>query len=244
MIRRGLALVVALVLVRWLPAWWCGRDAERWMRGDPETQRALAAALVSFERRDAERAKKPAKDRFAGEWALVTHQMTALGLAQLCLAHPEWRPNYAPVVTRAAIQSFRPEMRDFGTRAWHGEDALASLASSHGHAYLAYSALAIGMARLLDPSFPAEVAAKHDALRRLRAPAAGVTSCKRATARRSTPAGRVSSNRRSDRSKGHEDSAGSRYAPSSRYEPSGTLVCLTHNLLKLYRSKLATVASV
>ncbi len=24
----------------------------------------------------------------------------------------------------------------------------------------------------------------------------------------------------------------------------GTLVCLTHNLLKLYRSKLATVASV
>ncbi len=45
------------------------------------------------------------------------------------------------------------------------------------------------------------------------------TSCKRATARRSTPAGRVSSNRRSDRSKGHEDSAGSRNAPSSRYEP-------------------------
>src|SRR5262249_25536619 len=106
----------------------------------------------------------PAQDRFAGEWALVTHQMTALGLAQLCLAHPEWKERYAPEVTRAALKSFLPEMRDFGTRAWDGGDALASLGGSHGHAYLAYPALALGMARLLDPAFPKDVAARHDAL--------------------------------------------------------------------------------
>ena len=41
---------------------------------------------------------------------------------------------------------------------------MASLGSSHGHAYLAYPALAFGMARLLDPAFPASVAREHDAL--------------------------------------------------------------------------------
>ncbi|MEO7094121.1 MAG: hypothetical protein ABI175_12780 [Polyangiales bacterium] len=127
-------------------------------------QRGLAEDLVAFEARDDARRLVPAADRFAGEWALVTHQMAALGLAQLCLAHPEWKDRYAPVITRAAAKSFLPEMRDFGTVAWKGEDALVSLAGEHGHAYLAYSAMALGMARLLDPAFPADLAAQHDAL--------------------------------------------------------------------------------
>jgi hypothetical protein len=55
-------------------------------------------------------------------------------------------------------------MRDFGRDAWHGEDVMASLAGPHGHAYMAYPALAVGMARLLDPAFPAELARQHDAL--------------------------------------------------------------------------------
>jgi hypothetical protein len=42
-----------------------------------------------------------------------------------------------------AVGSLLPEMRDFGTRAWHGEDAMASLTGDHGHAYLGYVALAI-----------------------------------------------------------------------------------------------------
>ena len=67
-------------------------------------------------------------------------------------------------MTRAARKSFLAEMRGFGTRAWNGEDAMASLDGSHGHAYLAYSALALGMARLLDPAFPQRLAKQHDAL--------------------------------------------------------------------------------
>jgi hypothetical protein len=177
---RVIALVVALGAARVFPGWWCGRDAGAWFDGDRETQRGLADALVAFEAADDGRnVAAPPRDRFAGEWALVTHQMAALGLAQLCLARPEDRARYAPAVTRAALKSFRPEMRDFGTIAWKGEDALASLASDHGHAYLGYAALALGMARVVDPSFPREAAIQHDALvgayaRRLKASPTGL----------------------------------------------------------------------
>jgi len=165
-LRRALPFVLALAVVWALPRLWCGRDARAWLDGDPIVQRALAEELVAFEARDDDdRAARPgSRSRFAGEWALVTHQMTALGLAQLCLTRPEWKERYVEVITRAAIKSFAPEMRDFGTRAWKGEDAMASLRGSHGHAYLAYPALAIGMARVLDPAFPEKIARRHDAL--------------------------------------------------------------------------------
>lgn len=160
---RIVALGCALVVVRLVVPWWCGRDAAAWLRGDPEIQHQLAAELVAFEASDAAH-RAGSADRFTGEWALVTHQMVALGLAQLCLAHPAWQPELAPVVTVAAANSFLPEMRGFGTRAWKGEDAMASLDGDHGHAYLAYAALALGMARLVDPAFPAALARQHDAL--------------------------------------------------------------------------------
>ncbi len=158
---RAVAFVVALGVTRLVVPLWCGRDAAAWYGDDPATQRALADELVAFERDTSDAASE---DRFVGEWALVTHQMVALGLGQLCLAHPAWRAELAPLVTRAAIRSFRREMRAFGTNAWHGEEAMSTLDGDHGHAYLAYPALALGMARLLDPAFPADIAAQHDAL--------------------------------------------------------------------------------
>jgi hypothetical protein len=161
-VSRILALACALGAVRLVVPWWCGRDAEAWLAGDADVQHQLAAELIAFEARDA--AAPATADRFTGEWALVTHQMIALGLAQLCLAHPAWRAEMAPVATRAAANSFRREMRDFGTKAWHGEDAVASLDGAHGHAYLGYPALALGMARRVDPAFPAELAREHDAV--------------------------------------------------------------------------------
>jgi hypothetical protein len=161
---RPLALGCALLASRLVAPWWCGHDASRWLAGDRTIEVELGDELTQFEAADDLARQAPAADRFRGEWALVTHQMTALGLAQICLAHPEERARLAPEVTRAARKSFLPEMRDFGTRAWHGEDAMASLGSSDGHAYLAYSALALGMARLLDPAFPPALAKQHDAL--------------------------------------------------------------------------------
>jgi len=161
---QTIALIGALAIVRLVPAWWCGREARAWMDGDGATQAALCEELIAFEQRDDAQRRGKSRNRFAGEWALVTHQMVALGLAQVALAHPELRDRYRPVITRAAEKSFLPEMRDFGTEAWHGEDVLDSLAGPHGHAYMAYPALAVGMARLLDPAFPAALARRHDAL--------------------------------------------------------------------------------
>lgn len=160
---KWIRVLVALAVVRLVTPTMVGRDARAWYRGDPAVQRALAEDLVAFEARD-DLHRSQSADRFTGEWALVTHQMIALGLAQLCLEHPEWKPRYAPFATKAALASFLPEMRGFGTRAWRGEDALASLDGPHGHAYLAYPALAIGMARLVDPAFPVAKAREHDAL--------------------------------------------------------------------------------
>jgi hypothetical protein len=161
-VRLG-ACAIALLVTRIATPAWCGHDADRWFDGDPALSRSLAAGLIGFVARDDQVRAVPSADRFAGEWALVTHQMIALGLAQVALAHPEDQGRLAPEITRAALKSFRVEMRGFGTRAW-GEDAMASLDGPHGHAYLSYAALAIGMARLLDPAFPRDVAARHDAL--------------------------------------------------------------------------------
>jgi hypothetical protein len=161
---RLLAVGCALLATRVVTPAWCGLGAGRWYTGSAEPAEELATELVAFEASDDRNRELAPADRFAGEWALVTHQMIALGLAQICLAHPEERARLAPEVTRAALKSFRSEMRGFGTRAWGGEDAMAALDGPHGHAYLSYAALAVGTARLLDGSFPHDVAAQHDAL--------------------------------------------------------------------------------
>jgi hypothetical protein len=161
---RFVPWICALAATRLLTPWWCGWGASAWLKSDAEPAGELASDLIAFEANDDRARAAPAPDRFSGEWALVTHQMIALGVAQLCLAHPEERARLAPEVTRAALKSFLPEMRGFGTSAWGGEDAMASLGSEHGHAYLSYAALAVGMARLVDPAFPPAEAKRHDAL--------------------------------------------------------------------------------
>ena len=90
---RGAALLAAFLTVRVFAPWWCGRDAEAWYQGAAEPVRALAEELVAFEPGAHARASRTSGqgDRFAGEWALVTHQMTALGLAQLLQIGPEPR---------------------------------------------------------------------------------------------------------------------------------------------------------
>ncbi|MFF0528295.1 hypothetical protein ACFYT3_07875 [Nocardia amikacinitolerans] len=166
--RRPLAIVlgivVAVAVAGSLPRWWCGRDADEWYRGDPALVRGLAEELVAFESDDDRRRASGSEKGLAEMWGLLAHQMTVLGLAQVCLEHPELRERYAPIVTRAAAKSLLPEMRTEFTSAWHGEDGMAELDSPNGHAYLSYPALALGMARLVDPAFPPDLADRHDAL--------------------------------------------------------------------------------
>lgn len=166
--RRPIAVViglmVAVLVVGLLPRWWCGREADAWYRGDSAQIQGLAEEMTAFEVDDDRRIATGAGAGLTDMWGLLTHQMTALGLAQLCLAHPEWRERYAPIATRAAAKSLLPEMRATFTGAWHGEDGLTALDSANGHAYLSYPALALGMARLVDPAFPTDLAAQHDRL--------------------------------------------------------------------------------
>src|SRR4051794_13590842 len=115
MVRRILAIVLAVAVVRCVAPTWCGRDAEAWRRGDAALTNALAEELIRFEARDDAESAARSTNRFVGEWALVTHQMVALGLAQLTLADPARRARFVPVITRAAVKCFLPEMRDFGT---------------------------------------------------------------------------------------------------------------------------------
>jgi len=163
---RVICLLCALAVTRLLAPWWCGREADRWFRGHAPTQQALAEELVAWEADDDQQRRtiNPSTNRFAGEWALVTHQMTALGLAQLCLAQNAACDRYKIWIARAAEKTLLPEMRDFGTRAWNGEDALASLNGDQGHAYLAYPALAVSMARLVHANLSPATVSLHDAL--------------------------------------------------------------------------------
>ncbi|WP_278264358.1 hypothetical protein [Nocardia sp. AG03] len=159
-----IAVVVSVAVVSTVPRWWCGREAGEWYRGEAGRVRALAEEMVAFEDDDDRWRAGGGRDRVVGMWGLLAHQMTALGLAQVVLAHPEWAGRYGPVVTRAATKSLLPQLRYEFTDAWHGRDGLSELDSADGHAYLSYPALALGMARLVDPAFPADLAARHDAL--------------------------------------------------------------------------------
>ncbi|MEV0463632.1 hypothetical protein AB0I30_13720 [Nocardia tengchongensis] len=119
--RRPLALVAGVVaavtIAGLLPSWWCGRDADAWFRGDPGRVRALAEESVAFEAADDQQRAHGSGGELTGMWGLIAHQMTALGLAQISLAHPEWRDRYAPVATRAAAKTLLPEMRPVFTAA-------------------------------------------------------------------------------------------------------------------------------
>lgn len=95
--------------------------------------------------------------RFDGEWALATHQMAILALAQILLAHPEredLRVSYLPAIRHASEILLLPSTRAFGTAAW-GSDALEALDETRGRdAWLCYAALGLSMHRVVDPDFP------------------------------------------------------------------------------------------
>jgi hypothetical protein len=101
--------------------------------------------------------------RFDGEWMLVTLEMNVLGLGQVALDDPTRAARHRDAVDGAIDRMLEPELRAFGTSAW-GADGLtdAALASTDGHAYLGYLALAMSMLRVLDPETPH--AALHDRL--------------------------------------------------------------------------------
>ncbi|MFT3764364.1 MAG: hypothetical protein QM820_02405 [Minicystis sp.] len=139
-----------------------GRSAGALFDGDVEAQRALAGAVAADVRGGVGVERFHTGDaRFDGEWALVSNMMAALGLGQVVLAHPELRGAYLPAIEAAVERLLAKETTAFGTAAW-GARGIDDLESDHGHAYLGYVDLAVGMLRLLDPG--TRFARDHDRL--------------------------------------------------------------------------------
>lgn len=114
--------------------------------------------------------------RFDGEWALVTNQMTALGLAQVIRQHPELATELRPAMREAVGRLAARGTYGFAREAW-GAGPFDSLDANEGHAYLGYVALGLGALREVEPS--TEHAALHEQIvaalvRRLEAAPDGV----------------------------------------------------------------------
>lgn len=99
--------------------------------------------------------------QFDGEWALVTNQMTVLGLAQVVRDQPQLKDKFLPAMRAAAAATVTEEALAFGAALW-GEPGLAS--PEHGHAYLGYAALALGVLRGVDEQMDPGLVALHERL--------------------------------------------------------------------------------
>jgi hypothetical protein len=172
--RRALSAAVALLTLATVPRWWCGRGASAMVRGERGPQGDFARA-VAREVCDGARVGT-GSEHFDGEWSLVSYQLALLGMGQVARTHPAEAAGLRDAMARCGARLMASESRAFGTTRW-GEDGLATLTSSHGHAYLGYLALGLGMLRAMNPQHP--TAAVHDALiaalaRRLDAAPAGL----------------------------------------------------------------------
>ena len=154
-LRRALLRLAALVaLAPILPRWWCGRGADDLFRDAPDAQIPLADAVAHDVGAGVSTASfHTGSDHFNGEWTLVTHQMSVLGMVQVVRAHPSLRSRYLQPIRHAADQMLREDSLRFGAIAW-GEPGLATLDSPHGHAYLGYLNLALSALREVDPATP------------------------------------------------------------------------------------------
>ena len=161
-VRAVLAAGIVAAVAALVPRVWCGAGAAALYDGDVEAQEALAREVAAYVGAGVSTGSfSTGSARFDGEWTVVTHQMAALGLGQIVLAHPERRAEHLPVIEASIERLLAPEATAFGAEAWH-ERGLEALGSEHGHAYLGYVNLAIGMLRRLDPG--TRFAPLHDRL--------------------------------------------------------------------------------
>jgi len=159
--RRWLAVVPVLGLVAALLGVRCqhraGRqhdaDEAQWVPfADGVARTALDGTSLPF---------STGSERFDGEWALVTCQMSILGLQQVADRFPERRADYAQASAACVDRMLSDELLAFGAAPW-GLTPDQVRSSPPGHAWLGYLALALGRHRQLQPDTPH--AAFHDRL--------------------------------------------------------------------------------
>lgn len=165
-LRLVLPAVLAIVVAAWAPARLVGTDADATAdaRLDVIVPRAEVVAGAVMEGFDTT-SFATGSARFDGEWTYGAHVMSILALSQVVMLHRD-RADVAaialPAIRRSAAALLRSETRAFATEAW-GSDAFEALDdTTRGDAWLGYFALALGMARAVDPQF--EHTDFHDAL--------------------------------------------------------------------------------
>ena len=156
-------LLAATTTAMVIPAWWCGREANKWWHNDP----AVVIPLAESVRLIAEAGKRDistGSDRFDGEWYYVRDTMSVVGLSQLIQRHPEMHTVYNPAIV-ACLDRFEDQVsRNFGSVAWE-EDGTQGANLQNGHAYLGYWNWALGAYRQIAPT--SGFATRHDALTKM-----------------------------------------------------------------------------
>jgi hypothetical protein len=155
--RRILVALVGwaafLAVTATVPAWWCRRGAEAWLKPEPVPQQALArhvertiragVGLTDFHTGD---------DRFDGEWLFGSLLMAGLGHLQLAVADPAAASSHLAVAELCIGRMLEEPVRRFDREAWH-VDALDASGTDGDHAaYLGYFNLLLGFDRLLHPA--------------------------------------------------------------------------------------------
>ncbi len=164
--RRGVAFLVAMMILVTVPQHLVGRDADALFSGELSAVIPLGDQVAFAMRRGIDTSSfHTGSTRFDGEWTFGSNQMSILGLAQILLAHPERKDlsaRWLPAIRRGVQVLLAPKTRAFATEAW-GDDALAHLDDAEGRdAWLGYTALSLGVARLVDPTFA--YVREHDAI--------------------------------------------------------------------------------
>lgn len=153
--------LVALLAVTLVPRHLCGALPRAFLDEGSDASVALARGVARhLERGPTSADFSTGAPLFDAEWAFGSHVMGVLGLAQVIRQHPRSRDELLPALRVGCQRLIDPALRRFGTRRW-GDDGL-SPSTKGDHAYLGYAALALSVARTVDPSPP--WAARHDQL--------------------------------------------------------------------------------
>jgi hypothetical protein len=152
--RLAAATTTFALTLLFVPRALVGREADALFDGERDAQLGLARAVADAAEQDAGRgAFHTGSARFDAEWTLVTSQMTALGLTQVCHQHPTRCLEFVPAVRAAGDRLAARESYAFAEEAW-GVGPFESLDGDVGHAYLGYVALGLGALRMIDPHTP------------------------------------------------------------------------------------------
>jgi len=136
-IRRYVAVLLALVLLKIGWTWAMRLDGETLLRGgyrdDLFARRAYLVSRLDQAGAGPDTMPDWIPAQFRGEWALVTYSMSTAAVTNLAFLFPETREEACALLPAWIETVQRPEFRQFDRRRWAGEDALDSLDTGTGH---------------------------------------------------------------------------------------------------------------